>query len=75
MSGSWRRSRQKQDGGDDEAADGHGVEQDGDGQAESELLEMRSSLRTKAKLGARDGSQAVVMAHEYRRVSPGRLTD
>ena len=55
MSGSWRRSRQKQDGGDDEAADDHGVEQDGDGQAESELLEMRSSLRTKAKLGARDG--------------------
>ncbi|MFE7076906.1 response regulator [Streptomyces sp. NPDC057620] len=31
--------------------------------------------RIMAKLGARDRSQVVVMAYEYRMVSPGRLTD
>ncbi|MFD8571100.1 response regulator [Streptomyces sp. NPDC059639] len=31
--------------------------------------------RVMAKLGARDRSQVVVMAYEYRLVSPGRLTD
>ncbi|BET46742.1 hypothetical protein RGQ21_17240 [Kitasatospora aureofaciens] len=31
--------------------------------------------RIMAKLGARDRSQVVVMAYEYRMVSPGWLTD
>jgi DNA-binding NarL/FixJ family response regulator len=31
--------------------------------------------RIMAKLGARDRSQVVVMAYEYRMVAPGRLTD